>query len=257
MNNLEDLKKKLQILEKYITLPVDGVSSLSAFKKGEKKEYLHSIEKISLQPTAYLKESFQDGYTKISLKKIQSWDSTIILFLVVVFFLSIISLITVQISNSQSYFAYIFSVPFGIIALTILFGLVFINLKDVNLLYNFREIKLKYSFPIIKFFDKEIVIPKEEILAIRVDRHEHGWFQLSIVLKNPIEFENQFSKFLYSSNLFRSISNQDEDFLFSKKQNKLLLWTISSKNTTANTANYSDLYYLEQKLQKDLRIEEN
>lgn len=255
--SLEDLIKSLQVLQKYIQIPIDAIPSLADLKSNIKREYSYQKENISTQVSPYLKESVQDGYTKLAFTRIYTLSAIFTLVLVGLLFFCVFSTIAVKIIQSESYFALLVFILFATVFLLVFSGILLINSRNVNLLYNFRELKIQYFFPMLSFLNKEITIPKEEIQAIQVERAEHGWFQFSIAFKNPIQIAEGFYNLVYTASPLGNYLNEDKENRYYKtfaKQDKLVLWILSG--TKKNVARYSDLYYIEQKLQNELRIQE-
>lgn len=252
-STLEELQKNLELLKKYITLPIETSPGLREFASQESREYAYKTENIPSNPSPYLKIHSKNGYTEISFSKTKSWKSILTLILVVLLLIAVFTIVLLNAAKVKSYLFFMFFIPFAILFFGIAFFILLVNSRRVTLLYNAEELKVQYSFPLLSFLNKEITIPKDELQSVQVGRFENGQFQLSISLKNPVQIETGIKSLFYTTSLLTNSSTHEEDVsTLIGKQTKLHLWFLAADSE--NTPNFSDLFYVERKLQEELRI---
>ncbi|MCX7999768.1 MAG: hypothetical protein N3A69_12600, partial [Leptospiraceae bacterium] len=250
---LEELQNNLELLKKYITLPIETSPSLKQFASHESKEYAHKTENIPNNPSPYLKIHSKNGYTEISFSKTKSWKSIFTHILVVLLLIAIFSIVLLKVLKVKNYLFFMFFIPFVILFFGIAFFILLVNFRRVTLLYNPEELKVQYSFPVLSFLNQEVTISKDDLQSVQVGRFDNGQFQLSISLKNPVQIETGIKSLFYTTNLLTNSSIYEEDDSTLKgKQTKLFLWVLDAN--VENAPNFSDLFYVERKLQEELRI---
>ncbi len=238
-------------LKTFLNLPVEDQSGCSLDSDGE--TYDGGQRKRVLEPSRFVKiESNQIGKT-ISISKPGYFIDEVIKLLLLVFLGSLVNIMVNALAYSPLVVQLMMFVVFGAFLL-IMIGFVFIlGSKKYYVTVNREGLILQLHFP-YKWIDKKlgrtITIPKSEIMQIRTSRLHEGHFWLSCITSSTVSLKDSvlFGMGAFSGRKLMSTMN---------KENVLGLWEVPNYAKHRDTANFMDLYYIEQWLQDQLQLQES
>ncbi len=157
---------------------------------------------------------------------------------------------------------------FGVIIAIIFisFSLLFISLffflflivrnKRFSIIIQKELIKVNLSFPfkiISKKLHREIVIPKETVKYVRVNRGVNGHFFLSLGLKKSFKKIPLILSLLINSGPFKKSGALSKN---QRKENTLQLWDVYATKPSYRSLTIDDLHYIESSIENTIELNE-
>jgi|GEM_PF-2843439 len=249
--HLSVFREELSRFAKYMDLPVVDKASLGV-RDDSGTVYEKQFEEKVSKPSAFVEIFEEDGAKVVRLKEKESLLKQITYFLAAYIFAGIPGVILLDLVQAEGIGGIVFGGGFLFIFILVIaiFFIISFRKYEIRLFKDKMVVYLDFPTPNLqRLLGQSVVIPKEHIRYVRVNRLNDGHFWLSLALSERPKLK--YGTWLVDLGIFSRKSAR-----LSYGENLVGLWEMQNNVTPDKGADFADLRYVEKIIEDHFQLKE-